>query len=156
VELDLMPVDPVEALRTSAAGLERDFKAKGVSLELDTVPDLPAVMADQLRLSQVLGNLLRNALQYTPEGGTVTLRARAAGKEVSFSVADTGPGIPAEELPNVFERFYRTDKSRTRDTGGSGLGLSIAKGLVEVQGGRIGVESEPGRGAVITFTLPLA
>jgi signal transduction histidine kinase len=156
VELDLMPVDPVEALRTSAAGLERDFKAKGVALELDTVPDLPAVMADQLRLSQVLGNLLRNALQYTPEGGTVTLGARAAGKEVSFSVADTGTGIPAEELPNVFERFYRTDKSRARDTGGSGLGLSIAKGLVEAQGGRIGVESEPGRGAAISFTLPLA
>ncbi len=71
-------------------------------------------------------------------------------------MSDTGPGIPAEELPNVFERFYRTDKSRTRDTGGSGLGLSIAKGLVEAQGGSIGVESEPGKGAVITFTLPLA
>lgn len=155
VELNIMPVDAAVALRAAAASLEREFGEKRVALEVDAAADLPAALADQLRLSQVLGNLLRNALQYTPDGGTVTLGAKAAGDEVAFTVADTGPGIAAEELPNVFERFYRTDKSRARDTGGSGLGLSIAKGLVEAQGGRIGVESEPGRGAVFTFTLPL-
>ena len=143
-------------LHDAAATFERAFDGKGVSLELDIAPALPAVRADRGRVSQVLGNLMANAYLYTPEGGDITLGAKPGRNEVVVTVSDHGPGIAAEDLPYVFERFYRTDHSRTRETGGTGLGLSIARGLVEAQGGRIWAESEPGRGATIFFALPLA
>ena len=104
----------------------------------------------------MLRNLLANALAYTPEGGTVAVSARATGQEVVVSVKDSGVGIPAEDLPHVFERFCRSDKSRTRSPGGSGLGLAIVKQLVEAHGGRVWAESTPGAGSVIGFTLPVA
>jgi signal transduction histidine kinase len=107
------------------------------------------------RISQVLGNLLTNALRHTPPGGRVTLSARAIGGAVEVTVADTGVGIPPEDLPYIFERFWRGDKSRSRAGGGSGLGLAIARQLVEMHGGKIGVESTPGQGTRFTFTLPL-
>jgi len=154
LELNLAEVDAAGALRDMAALFRQGAQGTGVDIAVEAEPGLPAVTADQARLLQVLGNLLRNALQYTPRGGKVTLKAARSEDGVLFSVVDTGPGIAAEDLPFVFDRFYRADRSRGRDTGGSGLGLAIARELVEAQGGSIRAESEPGRGTVISFTLP--
>jgi signal transduction histidine kinase len=127
---------------------------------------LPNVHADPQRLQQVLANLLDNALRYTPEGGKVTLRAYAishalgstepSSPQLAFEVEDTGAGIAAEDLPYVFDRFYRTDKARTRELGGSGLGLAIVQRLIEAQGGRVEVESTPGVGSTFRVILPIA
>jgi signal transduction histidine kinase len=105
-------------------------------------------------VGQVLRNLLDNAIRHTPEGGSITVAARNDGDEVEMNVRDTGAGIPPEHMPNIFERFYRADSSRTRSTGGAGLGLSIARQLVELHGGRIWVDSTPGAGSSFYFTLP--
>jgi signal transduction histidine kinase len=112
------------------------------------------VQADPDRLTQVVRNLVRNAVNHTDSGDTIRLAARVRGDDVEFSVSDTGPGIPEEELDRIFERFHRTDDSRRRDVGGSGLGLPIARAIVEAHGGRIWAESRPGEGATIRFTLP--
>ncbi|TET52059.1 MAG: ATP-binding protein, partial [Anaerolineales bacterium] len=114
----------------------------------------PLVEVDARRVGQVLRNLLDNALRHTPSGGEVVVTARAGDEGVEVRVQDTGSGIDAADLPYVFERFYRADKSRSRDTGGVGLGLAIAKQLVEAHGGKIEVESEAGQGTRFTFTLP--
>ncbi|MDY6796063.1 MAG: ATP-binding protein [Actinomycetota bacterium] len=155
VGLELMAVDAGEAVRAAASGFEREIAAKGISLAIEIPTGIAAVKADQGRISQVLVNLLRNAIQYTPEGGSVTLGVEEGEGEVTVCVRDSGPGIEEEELPFIFERFYRTDRSRTRDTGGTGLGLSIARGLVEAHGGRIWAESEAGVGTTVFFTLPV-
>jgi signal transduction histidine kinase len=118
--------------------------------------DLPTVNADRARLEQVLGNLIRNALRYTPEGGLVAVEAAPRDGLVEVIVEDTGPGIPAEDLPHVFERFYRGDASRARDGGGAGLGLAIVRELIEAMGGTVSVHSTPGEGSRFSFTLPLA
>ncbi|MCG0067008.1 HAMP domain-containing histidine kinase [Streptomyces tricolor] len=110
--------------------------------------------ADPVRMRQALGNLVSNALRHTPAGGTVTLAARRDGDKIVLTVTDTGPGIAAEDLPHVFERFWRAEKSRSRRTGGSGLGLSIVRHLVAAHGGTAGAASEPGAGAVFTLRLP--
>ena len=112
---------------------------------------------DRGRVEQVLHNLVENAVTHTPEGGTVTLTATAVDAGfVRVSVIDTGPGMERDALDAVFERFYRLDPSRARATGGAGLGLTIAKQLVEAHGGRIWAESEPGRGSTFLFELPLS
>jgi len=103
-----------------------------------------------------LRNLLDNALAHTAKGGTVTVTARQEGNWMEVAVIDAGEGVPPEDLPYVFERFYRVDKSRSRATGGSGLGLTIAKRLVEAHGGKIEVQSELGKGSRFTFTLPVS
>ena len=108
---------------------------------------------DSHRISQVLRNLLENAVAHTAEG-EITVTARQQGSWVEVSVTDSGEGIPAEDLPNIFERFYRVDKSRARATGGSGLGLTIAKRLVEAHGGKIEAQSELGKGSCFSFTVP--
>lgn len=114
------------------------------------------VIGDAQRLTQVLLNLLTNALQHTPPGGQVTVGVQRIGGEIHVTVQDTGEGISPDDLPHVFERFYRADRARSRDTGGSGLGLSIAKSLVEAQGGTITVESQVGQGSVFTMILSQA
>ena len=101
-------------------------------------------------------NLLENAVAHTAEGDSITVAAKQQGNWVEVSVTDTGGGIPAEDLPNIFERFYRVDKSRTRATGGSGLGLTIAKRLVEAHGGSISAKSAPKKGSCFSFTIPVA
>jgi signal transduction histidine kinase len=133
-------------------------EAKRVSLDLDLAPDLPRALADEDRLVQVLTNLTSNALQYTPENGSVTLAAQQVNNEVRISVRDTGIGIPPEHLPNIFDRFYRADKSRSRRSGGgSGIGLTIARALVEAHGGSLRAESAgEGQGSTFTFTVPAA
>ncbi len=123
----------------------------------DRVPDdIPLVFADRERLHQVLFNLLDNAVRLTPPGGEVVVSAHRVDGRCEVSVADTGPGIPAEHLPRLFERFYRVDPARARDDGGTGIGLAIARSVVEAHGGRIRAESEVGKGSVFTFDLPVA
>jgi signal transduction histidine kinase len=130
----------------------------GRSLELgNEVPDdLVPVRADRERLHQVLFNLVDNAVRFTPDGGSVTVAARRDGGSVEVSVADTGIGIAAEHLPRLFERFYRADQARAREDGGTGIGLAIARSVVEAHGGTISASSEPGRGSVFRFDLPVA
>jgi len=157
VALDLRPV-PVERLVGAAvARLGRQFEEKGVALTTELPADLPSVRADEERTAQVLLNLLGNALQYTPEGGSVRLWARQENNLVHLVIQDTGVGIPAEHLPHLFERFYRVDRSRSRAGGGTGIGLTIAKHLVENQGGSIWAESAgSGLGSTFHFTLPVS
>jgi signal transduction histidine kinase len=156
-KLDLQPLLLSDLLKTAKIRLDRQYAEKGVTLEINVPVDLPEIMADADRLSQVLFNLVGNALQYTPAGGQVTVAARRLGHEVLVSVQDTGIGIAAEHLPHLFNRFYRADRSRARVSGGSGIGLTIAKHLVETHGGRIWVESPgQGQGSTFTFTLPVA
>ncbi len=156
--LDIRPLDISTAAQTVAKRLGGQFESRGVSLHVSLAPNLPRVLADEDRLVQVLTNLIGNAMQYTPEGGKVTVTATAAEHEVAIAVSDTGIGIPPEHLGHIFDRFYRVDKSRSRRAGGgSGIGLTIARALVEAQGGRIWVESAgAGQGSTFTFTLPRA
>jgi two-component system phosphate regulon sensor histidine kinase PhoR len=112
------------------------------------------VLADATRIQQVLVNLLHNAIKFTSSGGQVTVSATQQGQAVRFAVTDTGVGIDADDLPRIFERFYKVDRSRA--TSGTGLGLAIARHLVEAHNGRIWVESEVGQGSTFYFTLPLA
>jgi signal transduction histidine kinase len=137
------------------AAVQAQATAKGISLLTELPGGLPLCDIDSHRISQVLHNLLDNAVAHTPKGGAITVAARQQGKWVEIGVTDTGEGIPAEELSNIFERFYRLDKSRARATGGSGLGLTIAKRLVEAHGGKIEVQSELGKGSRFAFTLPV-
>jgi len=147
-----------ELVRGALERLGSAYADKGVTLETEVQPGLPDVMADSDRAIQVLTNLLGNALRYTPAAGRVRVHVGPASRdEVAVSVSDTGVGIPPEHLPRVFERFYRVDKSRSRALGGSGIGLTIARALVEAMGGRIWAESAgTGHGARFTFTLPAA
>jgi signal transduction histidine kinase len=156
-ELDRRLLDVSAVVRTVTQRLAPQFEAKRISLDLELAPDLPRVLADEGRLVQVLTNLVGNALQYTPEAGSVSIAAQPAGSEALISVRDTGLGIAPEHLPHIFDRFYRVDKSRSRRAGGgSGIGLTIARALVEAHGGRMWTESEgEGRGSTFTFTLPV-
>jgi two-component system sensor histidine kinase BaeS len=126
-----------------------------VSLTLEMAPSLPIVQADRDRLAQVMGNLLGNALRYVSSGGHIRVHAVDRGREVTVAVADDGPGIPSQDLPYLFERFWRGDRARRRATGGSGLGLTIARSLVEAHGGRIWAESVKEQGSTFTFSLPI-
>lgn len=129
-------------------------ESKGLTL-LSDLPNIPPLAMDTQRIGQVLNNLIDNAIAHTGSGGTIIVSAETTDHSVTVHVTDTGEGIPADELPNIFERFYRVDKSRTRRTGGSGLGLTIARRLVEAHGGTIKAESEPEKGSRFSFSLPL-
>jgi histidine kinase len=144
-------------IETVTARLGRQFEDKGVILETDISPNLPPVQADEGRIGQVLLNLVGNALQYTPAGGQVRIHARRQGSAVILTVEDTGIGLAPDQLPHIFERFYRVDRSRSRAGGGSGIGLTIARHLVEAHGGQIWAASDGlGRGSTFSFTLPVA
>jgi signal transduction histidine kinase len=143
------PVGPIvrEAIETHRASAEEH----GIELGFRLDDPLPPVIADRDRVLQVLGNLLANAVKFTPAGGRVEVGASREGEEVRWWVEDSGPGIPPEHLPHLFDRFWQARRSHRR---GLGLGLAIVKGLVEAHGGRVWVESEPGRGSRFQFTLP--
>jgi len=158
LNLNLRPTDVAQIIRSTADNLALAAEAGQVSLATALPDSLSTVQADPDRVCQVLRNLLVNALRHTPEGGSVPVTASAREGKVEIAVSDTGEGIAAEDLPHVFERFWRADPSRARDdrlAGGTGLGLSVAQSLVEAQGGRIWAESTPGEGTVFRFTLPL-
>lgn len=150
------PVRVDEIVHRAAEAFNWQVESKELTLRVDVPADLPLVDVDPERIGQVLRNLLSNAILHTPAGGEIDIVARAGGKWVTVAVKDTGEGIPPEHLPFVFDRFYRVDKSRSRLTGGVGLGLAIAKHLVEAHGGDIHVESRVGEGSTFTFTLPIA
>ena len=126
-------------------------RSRGVALTTRTDPAIPHVLADRQRLVQALSNLIDNALRLTPSGGSVTVEARPAPGYVEFAVRDTGPGVPAEQLPHLFDRFWQGARARR---GGAGLGLAIVKGIVEAHGGRVFAESTPGGGATFRFWIP--
>jgi histidine kinase len=154
--LDRRPLDLGPLLEQAANRLRPQYEAKGVRLVTDVPATLPPVSGDGDRLSQVVVNLLGNALQYTPAGRSVTLRASLVGGAVRVQVIDQGIGIGAEHLPHLFERFYRVDRARARGGGGSGLGLTICKHLVEAHGGEISAASEgPGKGSTFSFSIPV-
>ncbi|HEY5270554.1 MAG TPA: ATP-binding protein [Anaerolineales bacterium] len=156
--LDIHPMAVSPLVETIIKRFAAQARTKGIELRPNLPADLPPVLADQDRITQVLTNLVGNALQYTPEGGQVTILAARHGHQVNISVVDTGIGIPADHLTNIFTRFYRVDKSRSRQAGGgSGIGLTIARHIVEAHGGRIWVESGgEGKGSTFTFSLKAA
>jgi histidine kinase len=157
VSLDVkaQPVEPI--LKAVTQRLAPQFRDKGVVLKLEVQPYLPLANLDEDRFSQILINIIGNALQYTPEGGHVTVSAQKQGNFVEIRVRDDGEGIDAVHLPHLFTRFYRVDKSRSRARGGSGIGLTIAKQLVDAQGGEIWAESSGvGQGSTFGFTVPVA
>jgi len=156
--LDVRPVDVSALVQTVTKRLGPQAETRHILLEHHLPSDLPPVLADEDRVVQVLMNLTGNALQYTPEGGKVSLHAKPIDNGVQFSIQDTGIGIPQEHLPHIFDRFYRVDKSRSRQSGGgSGIGLTIARALVEAQGGEIWAESTgAGYGSTFLFTMPAA
>lgn len=156
--LDIRPLDVSSLVRTVFKRLDIHAASRQISLELALPPNLPPVLADEDRSLQVLTNLVGNALQYTPAGGMITVSAQPVHEEIQISIRDTGTGIRPEHLARIFDRFYRVDKSRSRQAGGgSGIGLTIARALVEAQGGRIWAESEgAGKGSTFRFTLPKA
>ncbi len=154
--LTRQPLDvPVLLERVVSAHLP-ETQRRGISLRAELSPALPAIEADPGRMAQVLENLVSNALSYTPEGGAIILSAKAAPGVVKLCVQDNGAGIAPEDLPLVFDRFYRADKSLQRNGTESGLGLAIAKSIVEAHGGSISVESTLGQGTTFTITLPAA
>jgi len=157
VALDIRPYPPEAIINPVVERMRSQFADKVIALEVMIPHDLPPVHADCDRSIQILTNLLGNALQYTPGGGRIELTVHRDHNSVCFSIKDTGIGLSSEALPHVFQRFYRVDKSRSRGSGGTGIGLTVAKHLVEAQGGRIGAESNGlGTGSRFWFTLPIA
>ncbi|MCB5906509.1 sensor histidine kinase [Streptomyces pinistramenti] len=154
LRLSKVPVQVADVLAQTANAHRADADASGVTLTV-TADDETLIDADPVRLRQMTGNLVSNAIRHTPRGGTVTLHSRAADGTVRIDVADTGAGIAPDELPHVFDRFWRAEKSRSRQTGGSGLGLSIVRKLAETHGGTVTARSAPGAGSVFRLTLPL-
>jgi two-component system sensor histidine kinase BaeS len=155
LRLEAIAVPVRAALENTAAGFQLDAAARTVTIDVDADAALTA-RVDPVRLGQILRNLVANALTHTPAGGRIRLTASREGATVAFAVEDTGTGIAPEHLPHVFERFYRADPSRTRATGGAGLGLAVVRQLVIAHGGTVAAASEPGRGTRMTFTLPAA
>jgi len=156
LKMDYQVQDIATLINQTVASMRTQVMAKGVSGSVDLSDELPPVYIDSHRISQVLRNLLENAAAHTANGDTITVTAEQRNNYLEVAVTDTGEGIPAEDLPNIFERFYRVDKSRARATGGSGLGLTIAKRLVEAHSGKIEAQSELGKGSRFAFTLPVA
>jgi signal transduction histidine kinase len=154
LKLTRRPEDMKQLIEQAVAAQQSGAAVKGLTVRAEVPAGLPEVNVDAHRIGQVLRNLLDNAVAHTPGGGSITVTAAGADDELKIMVTDTGEGIPPEDLPNIFERFYRVDRSRTRSTGGTGLGLTITRRLVEAHGGRIEAESEPGRGSTFIITLP--
>jgi signal transduction histidine kinase len=152
LRLSKTEVDLLELAHTVVNNFETEAAKKKLSVSVDG--EKTVIFADKDRLNQVLTNLLSNAIKYTPENGEIQITANNTEKSGIITVADNGIGIPEGDLPFIFERFYRADKSRTRSTGGAGIGLAIAKSIVEAHGGKIEAKSEPGQGSCFTVTLP--
>ena len=154
-QLNREPDSLDDVIRRSVEAFRPKAEAEGVAVVMKLPSELPLIEFDRTRIAQVLGNLLENAIRHTPSGGRVTVSATVDDSRASVTVADSGEGISSEAIPHVFERFYRVDPSRSRVTGGAGLGLTIAKQLVEAHGGSIRADSTAGKGSRFVFDLPL-
>lgn len=152
--LNPVPTDFVTLVTRAVSRFQPRAMKEGLTLSLDIKGDIPPLNVDVNYIDQVISNLIDNAIKYTPSGGKIGITVEDVGKEIKVSVKDTGIGIPKEDLPRIFERFYRGDKSRNLSLGGVGLGLSIVKHIVEAHGGKVGVESDLGKGSTFYFTLP--
>lgn len=155
LRLDLQPMQVWEVIDEVVGSLKGRAEAKGLRVRVEVPQGLPAVMADRDRITQVVLNLMDNAVRYTPEGGEVCVRVQMADEALLVHVQDTGIGIAPEEQGRIFERFYRSEDARVQETEGTGLGLAIVKSLIEMHGGRVWVQSEPGKGSTFSFTIPL-
>jgi two-component system phosphate regulon sensor histidine kinase PhoR len=155
LELEIRRLSVSQFVESCIETTQRPAAEKDLRISVNLQQPLPDIAADRRRLAEVLQNLLDNAMQYTPPGGQIMVGASADDAEVTFTVSDTGIGIPQADQSRIFERFYRVDVARSREVGGTGLGLSISKHLVEAHGGRIWVESEVGQGSQFHFTVPL-
>lgn len=155
LKLTLRLYPPQKILKAVQKAYSHQVRQKRVSLHTEIGNDLPEIEMDPDRIREVFHNILENALRYTPEGGTITLSAKADGDTVDMRVQDSGPGVPPGELEAIFERFYRTEASRSRDAGGSGLGFAIARSIIEKHNGRIWAESKPGEGLTVIIQLPI-
>lgn len=153
LSLNLQPTAPADLLERATAAHQVHAREQGVSLVTDVPDELPLVLVDPERMAQVLDNLISNALRYTLVGGRIELMAHCSDDGVNLLIGDNGAGIAPQDLPNIFERFYRADSSR-QENGESGLGLPIAKSIIEAHGGTIAVASQPGNGTTFTITLP--
>jgi PAS domain S-box-containing protein len=151
--LDPAPVELPPLLGEMRESFQAQAQPRHQAVVCECAPDVPPIVADRDRLHQVLSNLLGNALKFTPEGGRVSIRAKRVEGDVQIEVADTGPGIPPEDLPRIFDPYWQARRTARL---GAGLGLAISRGIVEGHGGRIWVESRPGEGSTFTFTLPIA
>jgi signal transduction histidine kinase len=156
LSLNLAPTSPLDLLKNAANTFQHSARQKAIQLQVEAEFNLPPVNIDESRMAQVLSNLISNALRYTPEGGRITLGAEQEGGKVAITVADNGPGIRQDDLPFIFNRFYRADESRSEENGESGLGLAICKALVEAQGGEITVNSMLGEGTCFIMRFPPA
>jgi signal transduction histidine kinase len=155
LQIEAVPLAPLVEQVVNEVAVSRPDGGRSLEIHNDVPIDLPPLEADRERLHQVLFNILDNAFRFTPAGGAIRIRAVREDGSCEVSVEDTGPGIPTEHLPLVFERFYRVDPSRSRDDGGTGIGLAIARSVVEAHGGRIWAESGSGRGATFRFVVPM-
>ncbi|MFZ5915446.1 MAG: GAF domain-containing protein [Chloroflexota bacterium] len=155
LKLDIQTVHLTTVVDEVVRLLQHEFEKRQQTLAIQMPVELPPVRADRARLAQVLTNLLGNAFKYTPNGGSITVQARTEDGQVLCSVVDTGIGISSQDQKRLFEKFYRADHQVVREVGGTGLGLSIAKSIIELQGGRIWLESELGKGSVFHFTVPV-
>jgi two-component system phosphate regulon sensor histidine kinase PhoR len=154
LDFDMRPVSIADLLDSCMETTHFRADQKNLALKVECPESLPKIRGDARRLAEILQNLLDNAVQYTPEGGHITVRASVEAPWVRIAVTDTGIGIPSDQLQRIFERFYRVDAARSREAGGTGLGLSIARHLAEAHGGRIEVQSEVGYGSTFTLVLP--
>jgi two-component system phosphate regulon sensor histidine kinase PhoR len=154
VPLNLKPTAPAEILGPAVERLRLTAERAGLEITVDCPKDLPLMFADPSRLEQVIVNLLHNAIKFTPNGGQIDVSARLISGAIAFSVRDTGIGIAEDDLPRIFERFFKAD--RARSSGGTGLGLAISHHIVEAHGGKIWVESIEGKGSTFSFSIPLA
>jgi signal transduction histidine kinase len=154
-ELIRAPVDLAPLVRAGLAEFRAAAENAGLVLATEIVPELPPISGDAMALRRVLDNLVSNALKFTPAGGRVTVRLCPGADTLMLEVADTGIGIPADQLEHIFERFYQVDGSATRKYGGMGLGLALVKQVVEAHGGQITVTSEVEAGSTFTVVLPV-
>lgn len=154
LDLERTRVDIVKLVKRVVDRFQPQMMANQIRAELASPEKCPSISLDPGRVEQILGNLLSNAIRYTPPGGHIDIRLNCSQSGIQLEVHDSGPGIPEEALPNIFERFYRADKARSRSEGGSGLGLAIARQLARAHGGRLTAENNPEGGAVFKLTIP--
>lgn len=154
IKMEFQPVVLKELVEGVVSNFKEAIKQKAHIIEINIPPDFPTIEVDPQRIEQVFINLLDNAIKFTPQKGRICIKAVDRGEDIRVEVSDTGIGIPQEHLPRIFERFYRVDKARSRELGGTGLGLSIVKHIVQAHRGKVGVESELGKGSNFFFILP--